>query len=268
MEQLRMYQVSAIKDVVKESAKEFQPVFGKNVEKDNKEINDKAYKESEKRTQNYDGGVRNTKKKLTYPETDNKGMQDLEYDNMSPEFAKRVKAQMKGYVSAEAEKKHKDDDFGNAEHNEIEGMDKRAKAFKKGKDVASEIGLTGRELDKKDIEGLTKTIFDESKKYTKITFKNTEFINEGHMLTKVPDDFKVEGRQFIMRDKFNHEYLVEWREDERPYVLSRNKINEQNNRIQQLFKYQYGSTKTTNDIRLNEDKNIGEMLGKIKSLMK
>ena len=268
MKQLRTYNVSAIKDVVKESAKEFQPVFGKDVEKDNKEINDKAYKESSKKTKDYDGGVKETKKELSYPKTDNKGMQDLEYDNMNPEFAKKVKSQMKGYVSADAEEKHKDDDFGNAEHTEIKGMDERAKTFKKGKDVASEIGLTGRELNRKDIESLTKTIFDESKKYTKITFKNTEFINEGHMLTKVPDDFKVEGKQFIMKDKFNHEYLVEWREDEKPYVLNRNRINEQNNRIQHLFNYQYGSTKTTNDIRLNEDKNIGDMLGKIKSLMK
>lgn len=268
MKQLREYNVSAIKNAVQESAKEFQPVFGKNVEKDNKEINDKAYKESAKRVKDYDGGVKEPKKKATYPQSDNKGMQDLEYDNMSPEFAKRVKSQMKGYVSADAEKKHKDDEFGNAEHTEIEGMGERAKAFKKGKDVASEIGLTGRELDRKDIEGLTKTIFDESKKYPKISFKNTEFINEGHMLTKVPDDFKVEGKQFIMKDKFNHEYLVEWREDEKPYVLSRTKINEQNNRIQQLFNYKYGSTKTTNDIRLSENKNIGDMLGKIKSLMK
>ena len=41
------------------------------------------------------------------PNDDNASMSDLRYDNISEPFSKRVKAQMKGYASEEAEKLHK-----------------------------------------------------------------------------------------------------------------------------------------------------------------
>ena len=41
------------------------------------------------------------------------GMHDLTYDSISKPFKDRVKSQMKGYVSKDAEDKHKNDEFGN-----------------------------------------------------------------------------------------------------------------------------------------------------------
>lgn len=266
--QNRRYSVGEMRHIIQESAKEFKPVMGSNVEKDNKTINDKAYQDSKARTAKYDGGAKNEKKNILYPQSDNKGMQDLKYTNMSKEFSDKVKSQIKGYTSADNEKKHKDEPLGNAKINDIKGMDDRAKAFKKGKDVASEIGLTSRELDKKDIEELTKTIYNESKKVSRLNFKNTIFISENHMMTKIPDDYKVEGKKFIMKDKENKEYIVEWHTEKSPIVINRTKVINEHNRIQQLFHYKSGESKTTAQSRLNEDVQVNEMLNRVKQLMK
>ena len=60
--------------------------------KDTENFNSKV---SKKERTNYDGGRSND---------DNASMSDLRYDNISEPFSKRVKAQMKGYASEEAEK--------------------------------------------------------------------------------------------------------------------------------------------------------------------
>lgn len=260
----RSYSVSELRKIVKESANEFKPVYGKNVEKDNKEINDKAYKDMEKETKSYDGGARNEKKNINYPFSDNRGMEDLQYNNMNDDFKNKVKSQLKGYVSSDAEKKHKNDPYGNAEFNDIKGIEDKTKELQKGKDVAKQIGLTSREINKKDFEDLQKGVF-ENKMFT-IKFKNTTFITENHMLSRVPDNFKVEGKKFIMKDKMNNEYLVEWHEE--PIVTNKTKIIEQKNRIQELFNYKRSESNTTNESRLTEDKKFSDILSKARKLMK
>jgi hypothetical protein len=54
---VRQYSVRELRRVIKESSNEFKPVMGRNVEKDNKKINVKAYQEIENETRNYDGGA-------------------------------------------------------------------------------------------------------------------------------------------------------------------------------------------------------------------
>ena len=86
------------------------------------------------------------------------------------------------------------------------------------------------------------------------------------MLSKVPDDFKVEGKKFIMKDKLNNEYLVEWQEE--PKIFAKTKINEEQKRIQQLFNYKRTESNTNINTRLNEDKKLNDMLGRARALMK
>ena len=263
----RTYKVSDLRKFIKESANEFKPVMGKNVESDNKKINDKAYNDISKETKAYDGGARNADKKIKYPNTDNLGMQDLEYNNMNPRFKKDNLSRLKGYTSADAETKHKNDPKGNEDFNEIDGMDDNHKAYKKGKMTAKEIGLTSRMINKKDFENQTNSIFEN--KIVKIKFKNTEFITENHMLSKVPDDFKIEGKRFTMVDKVGNEYLVEWHNDDDDVkVLNETKVNKEKNRIHELFSYKSGESKTTNDMRLNEENKISDILNKTRKLIK
>jgi hypothetical protein len=261
---IRKYNVSELRRIIAESASEFKPVMGKDVEKDNKTNNEKAYKEMKNATEKYDGGARKETKKLACPNDDNKGMQDLEYTNMGDDFKKRVQAQMKGYTSADAEKKHKNDEFGNAEFNEITNMKEKNKAMADGKQKAKEIGLTSREIDKKEFDKQSKSVFEN--KVSTLKFKNTVFLTEQHMMQRVPDSFKVEGKKFIMKDKANNEYLIEWAEE--PKVLCTSKVNEQTNRIKELFAYQSNVKKSTSQTRLAEDTKINDMLDKARFLMK
>lgn len=262
----RQYNIGELRKVLLEASKEFKPVLGDNVEKDNKKINQDAYSEMEKATKKYDGGEKNeSKKKVNYPQDDNKGMQDLQYDNINDSFKQRVKSQMKGYVSSEAEKQHKNDPFGNAEFNDIKGMEDKANAMKDGDVKAKSIGLTSKEIDKKEFDKQSSTVF-ENKHMSRLKFKNTVFMTEEHVLSRVPDDFKIEGKTFVMKDKNDNEFLVEWAET--PRVINKTKIVEQKNRIHELFNYKSANSKTTNSVRLNEDSKVNDMVNKARQLMK
>ena len=234
---------SVSKKSVLEAKNEFEPVFGKNVPSENKKINTQAYKDITKETGAYDGGLTREKKTLgSVTPANNRGMSDLDYDSISKPFKDKVKSQIKGYASAEAEKLHKNDAFGNAyyDSNDLsKEIEKHAKDAKKEKDKSKTDGLVSSKY-KKETEENSDTMF-ESKKISKIQFKNTQFICESHMLSKVPDEFKVEGKKFIMKDSSGNEYLVEWT-SKKPNVtkrLNKTLVNEEMNRIKSLYESDY-----------------------------
>ena len=264
--------VGELRRVIAESSNEFKPVeFGR---EESKKINDKAYSDIKKETSKYDGGIEAKEKAGGgISATDNRGMHDLMYDNINQPFMDRVKSQMKGYVSKDAEDKHKDDAFGNAtfdnDGDTYDAAKKHAKEVKQGHDKASEIGLTGREIDKSDIEDDSSTMY-ESKKIKKLTFKNTQFISEGHMLSRVPDEYKKDGNRFIMRDTAENEYLVEWNSKE-PKVtkkINMRLVNEQKDRIRQLWGYRSSESNiTTPSFRVQESKEFNDMVKKARKII-
>lgn len=269
---IQKIKVGELRRVLREG-NEFKPVvFGVD---DTKKTNEKAYSDIKKETEKYDGGLtKKDSKKLGggISATDNKGMHDLAYDNISKPFKDRIKSQMKGYVSKDAEDKHKNDEFGNATFDKDENIynaaKEHAKAVKQGKDTAAEIGLTSRELNKNDIEKNTETM-EESKKIKMLSFKNTKFISEGHMMTMIPDEFKVEGKRFIMRDGADNQYLVEWTAKE-PNVtkkLNMTLVNEQKERMKQLWGYKSAEAKTsTSSFRIQENNEFADMVNKARKL--
>ena len=257
-----------------ETKNEFEPVFGKNVPKDNKKINADAYKEIKKEAGNYDGGLTNDRKKgNAVTPANNRGMSDLDYDSISKPFKDKVKSQLKGYTSAEAEKLHKNDEFGNAyydSNNLSKDIADHAKEAKKEKDKSKTDGLVSSKY-KDETEKNSDTMF-ESKKITKLQFKHTQFLSEGHMLSKVPDELKVEGKRFIMKDTADNEYLVEWT-DKEPNVtkkINKTQVNEEMNRIKSLYGYKSKDyfTTTNSKSRMNENKEFSDMLNKARKLMK
>jgi hypothetical protein len=273
----RKYNIGDLRKLVREAAEsknEFEPVFGKNVPKDNKKINGQAYKDIQKETGAYDGGLgAENKKGTSVTPANNRGMSDLDYDSISKPFKEKVKAQMKGYPSAEAEKAHKNDEFGNAyydSNNLSKDIADHAKESKKEKDKSKTDGLVSSKY-KKETEENSDTMF-ESKKISKIQFKHTQFLSEGHMLSKVPDEFKVEGKRFIMKDTADNEYLVEWT-DKKPNVtkkLNKTLVNEEMDRIKSLYGYKSKDyfTSTNPQSRVNENKEFSDMLNKARKLMK
>ena len=254
-------------------ANEFKPIM---FNKDNKAINDRSYSDIKKETEKYDGGLTSKTKTVGggINATDNKGMHDLEYDNINKPFKDKVKSQMKGYVSKDAEDKHKNDEFGNADFDKdgkiYDAAKDHAEAVKKGKDAAVGIGLTGRELNKTEIEKQRETM-EEAKKIKMLTFKNTQFLSEGHMMTRIPDEYKTEGNKFIMKDSSDNQYLVEWHTSSEPMVTKKvnmTLVNEQKERMKQLWGYKSSEAKTsTSNFRVQEDKEFSDMVKKARKLM-
>lgn len=273
----KKYNVGDLRRIIKERVEtknEFEPVFGKHVPEDNKKINDEAYKDIEKETKDYDGGLGSDrhKKGESVTPANNRGMSDLDYDSISKPFKEKVKSQIKGYTSAENEKLHKDEPFGNAyydSNNLSKDIADHAKEAKKEKDKSKTDGLVSSKY-KKETEENSDTMFES--KISKIQFKHTQFLSEGHMLSKVPDEFKVEGKRFIMKDTADNEYLVEWT-DKKPNVtkkINKTQVNEEMNRIKALYGYKSKDyfTSTNPQSRVNENKEFSDMINKARQLMK
>ena len=265
----RHYNIGMLRKVVKESMNEFKPVMGKNVPEDNKKNNKEAYKDIEKETKNYDGGIVKKDGKGISPSAEvNQGMSDLAYDSISKPFADKVKAQIKGFTSVENEKNHKDDEFGNATFGDDKDYVNRAKEIKKEKDESRVSAHKG-----KTPVGETEKTIGESKKMKRLTFKRTEFLGEQHMLSMVPDDFKTNGNKFIMKDGKGNSYMVEWKEGNKNSVtkmLNEAKVNAEMDRIKNLFGYvskEYFSN-TTAKSRLNEENEFPNMINRARELMK
>ena len=110
----------------------------------------------------------------------------------------------------------------------------------------------------------------ESKKIKMLTFKNTQFISEGHMMSRIPDEYKKEGSRFVMKDSADNQYLVEWHTNE-PMVTKKPNmklVNEQKERIKQLWGYKSAEAKTsTSSFRVQEDKGFNDMVNKARKLM-
>lgn len=274
----KKFTVSELRMVVKESAdKAFKPKMGDNVAKDNEKINSEAYKKIAKATKDYDGGVR-SKKDVgeSVSSAVNKGMSDLEYDSINDDFKKNNTARIKGFTSANNEKLHKDEKLGNASYTSdkiVDAMKGNAEKRKKLKDTATEIGLTGSKLDKKEVEKMTDTMFEGKKPMKLLTFKNTVFLNEEHMLSRIPDDYKVDGKKFMVKDNGGNSYIVEWN-DEKPIIeheLNKIKLKEEFDKIKRLYNYKSSSNAPqpmTNFEKLEENKKFDEMLLRTRQLMK
>lgn len=244
---------------------EFKPVvFG---DKETAKINKDAYADMKKDVKDYDGGIvkGDGKKNNGISSFDvpngGRGMQDLEYDGISQPFSDNVKSQIKGYANKQAEKEHGDEPLGNAttEGNEniLKKAEEHAGNVQSGRTKASEIGLTGREIADKEYDKLHKNVFENKQKLTVLSFKREKFINESHMLSRIPDEFKQEGKRFVMKDNAGNEYLVEWSNSE-PSVkkkVNMNLVNEEKERMRELWGYKPAEhdTRTTSVSRLHEN---------------
>lgn len=266
-----------LRRLIKESSKnEFKPVMGDGVEKDNKSNNEKTYKDIENKIKGFDGGVKKDSKKNELPSKEDYNRTTLDYTprvEPSKEYKERVEAQAKGYTS----KMEEDNDIEKAAQ-----FDEDGKILKQFKDSSNKInkeksdlahsGLQARELPKQE----SKTLY-ESQKLTpkKLTFKRKEFLNESHMLSCIPEAYKLAGQKIYMVDASDNEYLVECIRDEKNDCIEtivssyRNlkKMNEQIERINNLFDYKSNTTsgRSNSTTQLNEEQQFKEIMNKLRS---
>lgn len=291
--------VKALKKLISESSNEFKAKLGSNVENEDKKNNGKAYSDAKKRAKNYDGGLSKElgEEKVDYEKNDgNKTTLDYNPENANEDYKQRVHAQVKGYTSvAEMENGiEKAADFSDNENiyqgikktgkkmhdNEVSfkrtGLQAREmpeKVFVKGEMYESKEGVDMRNVinNLKNISELSKPMLKENTKLKTIFFKKTNFLNEEHMISRIPDEFKINGEQFKMKDKNGCEYIVEWNNNH-AYILSyenKEKINETFNKFHKLINFESSmKEKTTNDIRLNENQNINRILEIMRNINK
>lgn len=260
-----------IKKIIRESANDFKPILGKNVERDEKKQNQDAIKQMAKDTSEYNPKqiINKTDNEIT--STANGGMTDNIYDLTSDGFKKDSMARLKGYASAQNEKLHKNDKLGNGFHTSDKFIKNAADHAKKRKDIKDKlkhVGLTSKYEDKPSTDS---TMF-ESKTVDKLVF-HTKFLSESNMMGKIPDEYKKEGKKFIMADNSGNSYLIEWHSVDQSVIEEERKqaiIKEQENKIKRLFnlpKPEYNA-KASSLTKSEEDQKFKEILSKSRKLYK
>ena len=244
---------------------EFDPKIGYS-KKEEKKMNDDSYSESGKKFKEYYSGVKG-EKKAGFDNEDyaNRGMGNIEYDSASEEFLDKVESQIKGYVSSEAEKLHKDDDKGGNEFGDahLKHVKKQNADIAKSRNAMNTSGLKGKELAKKGFYDDGKKMVGEGK-IRRLTFKRSEFINESHMSSMIPDEYKKNGSRFAMVDGIGNEYIVEWTDRGADVLRFRNesKAVEAMEKMKHLWEYdssKYYSTSTRSQ-RSGEDETAKSIL--------
>lgn len=277
MEQIS-YSVGELRRIIKESASEFQPKLGANVMSDNKKNNDKSYKDAEKSAKDFDGGLK-PQKKGELPDKEDINRTTLEYNprtEPSKDYKEKVEAQLKGYTS----KLEEENDIEKAAEFDDEG--KIAKQLKKSSD---EVNKEKNDLAKSGIQGSKlnneekKTLYENMKPTAKrLNFKHSKFLNEAQMLTRIPEEYKRDGQVIYMKDAHDNEYVVECSLSEKTGLIETNVVsynnermmNEQVNRIQELFEYKTPNTYAPSSMktRVDESKGFEDIMNLSRGLIK
>lgn len=268
----RTYTINELRTLINESSSNFKAKVADGVNSTNKKESDKTYKDTKKKIKSFDGGGDELKQnRIVYDKVDgNKTTLDYEIDGEIPnEYKERVKAQAEGYTST-LEKKNGIGKGGEFSDKSYKQFKKAGEEMAKNKVDAKKAGLTARELPKSAFE--KEKLYKESKKISVLNFKNTTFLNESHMISRIPDEYKTDGNTFKVRDAGCNEFIVEWKEGEANILSYENKkkLNESIEKFHKLIGYNSKEVfkNSTSKSRLNEGNEFNNILNKTRSLIK
>ena len=269
------YKVSDIRSMIQESSNEFKAKLGPGVKSGNETNNGKAYKDAEKRAKDYDGGLADSIEVAKYDKTkegdDNRTTLDYEVDNVDQKYKDRIKAQAEGYTSV-AEKENGIEKQGDFEGNKniFNAIKDDSDAWKDERVKRDHSGVVARTYDEKRFEHDS---LYENKNVKTAYFKKTTFLTEGHMMSRIPDEFKVEENVFRMKDKTGNEYLLEWKNGKAEIISHSNKqgMNESIERMKALYGYKasdYYKNTTTASRLAEENEAFTNTLDKARKIIK
>lgn len=276
-----MYTIDELRQLITESSNEFKAKMGPGVESENKKNNSKSYSDAEKNAKNYDGGLSEKKDDKPLPKKmdGNKTTLDYSIDGELDDKTKETwEAQAQGYHSL------LDRDNGIETLGDFE---KNKKIYKNiedaGKEMADNVaktkarGLSSHNLKPEDYAkngmytGSKKEKQNESKKIAVLNFKGTTFVNESHMISRIPDDFKKEGNRFKVKDAGANEFIVEWTEGEANILSYENtrKLNESLAKFHRLSGYNAATPnkKSSAQGRLNEETEFNNIMNKVRTII-
>lgn len=245
------YTIGELLQINEESARnEFKPKFGNGAER-NSNNNDKAVKEIIKNASELEKGVKRddtpVKPRVEFPDY-NKTTLDANFEyEPGKEWKDGVEAQAEGYPSVQNKEKNGYDQSLGFDGNE--NFYKARKEMSKDRNdldtIERESGLKAR-IKKDEIDYSDKTSFNEAKQIKRLIFKNTTFLSESQVLSKVPEDYRVDENRFYMRDKTGTDYLIECKADPFGYVhmeivnkFNKQVINEELEKMKRLAAYKY-----------------------------
>ena len=266
----RTYTIGELKTLISESASEFKAKIGDGVANKNKKENEDTYKKVQKDVESLDGGGKETSKKKDIADKEDGNKTTLDYGmdaNCGDDFKDKIKAQAEGYTST-IEKNNGIEKIGEFNDKIYKQFKKAGDEMAKNKVIAKKSGLTARELPDSAFE--KGSLYKESKKIAVLNFKNTTFLNESHMISRIPDDYKIEGKRFKVKDANENEFIVEWREGEANILSYENNklLNESINKFHKLSEYnsKTQTTKSSNKNRFDENNEFSRILNKIRTL--
>lgn len=274
----KVYTLSEFCKILKES-KEFKPKEGENVESEDKKNNEKAVNDILKQSKQFDGGISKEEKRETPRDITDYNKTTLDNDfayEPSKEYKDRVKAQVHGFPSVKNEKDSKIEkendglDFeGNKEF--YNQNTKKRKEVADARQTDKHAGLKSHNLPKETFKD--NTLFtNENKKMKRLNFSKTVFLDESQMLKKIPDDMKIAGNKFYMKDSVGNEYLIECVRDKVLKDLihtnvidykNEEKINEEFKRMKEL--YNYNSLQSEGKSAKDENKMVGKLIYEAKN---
>ena len=263
------YTVRELKNLIRESANEFNAKLGPNVRNANKENSEKSYRQMANRADDYEGGLLKAPKKNFPPREDyNKTMLHLHpRTEVDKDTKERYKAQAEGF-SSELEKKNGSNKNGTFEGNKkfLKDLEDNRDKMDKEKEELAKSGLQGSKLSD---EHFKKNNLTENKLQPKrLTFKK-KFINEANMLQRIPSEYIKDGQVIYMTDRFDNEYIVECTKSEKSGIVETNvvgynnktKLNEQLDRMYSLFDFnEDDGQRLTNKERVDESETFEELM--------
>lgn len=292
------YSLKELQDILTEKTNknEFKPKFGNKVESENQKNNEKAAKDIIKQTgvvtATVGGLVKNGNEvdiKNNLVNNPNKETVNIiKFANKPSDryLENNIEANVKGYPSKANMDSHKNDEDekvtkAHETNNKVYDAEKeKTKDLKNKMDIRDKSGLAARTHERTHEFG---TAFDnkgdkksknESKVMKRLHFKNTRFLSEAQMLEKVPEEYKVDGNRFYMRDNTGTDYLVECEVDnDFNYTsmkvinkINKNVVNEQLSRMKSLSSYNSSDyfNKTSAISREEETGRLSEMLERVK----
>lgn len=245
----------------------YNPIIGGNASVENEKINKKSNKDSMEKTTLKK--VKDESKPVIHstknPElTNNKNSLNLEYDNEpSKEFKERIKKLVAG------DQKDPNNKGNKAFYDAVADA---TKEYTDNKKILQKSGLTSKNMPEPKI----KTAFEEVNKTKKLNFKNTEFLNEKHVKTLIPEDYKKNGNVFIMKDKNNNQYMIEWKTDEKTNISegvilkyeNKEKLVEEFDKMKRLYGFNSKDVSGVlkNGERVTEENMIRENLNKLRKI--
>lgn len=204
----------------------YKPVKGVAVDSDNNKNNGEYYKDVDKKIKKFNDGLE-ADQMVNVVESeiqdaadiDSRGMERLDYDaEPSDQFKKRVSAQVMGKDS-ELQDDINDDESGvSTKGNEkflkkakdTNKFDNDHKGFGKDNKAIAQLGDDIEILD----EPASKKKHAFENKTKRLNFSKTEFLNEEHVKSLIPENYRKEDNKYVVVDKNKTSYLIECKDGE------------------------------------------------------